>query len=166
MKEIKKKEGKIYKRDPVPWEGRPTKYHDWLIKKVDEYLLSCEDEEKQVVKFESDKGTWYETKLVVKYPTIEWFADYIWVNEDSVNERRKLYKPFSVAIDKIRKNQKNRLLVNWLSNNYNARFAKFLLSANHWMSEKTVTEQQWSIDINIDINTASTEDLLKIIQGK
>lgn len=140
----KKDKEKTPKRPPRPWEGRPSKYDVSFIDAVDKYLEENQDEERQVLKYESAKWTtWYDTKLVVKLPTLEWFARYIGIAKSTLQEREKEHSEFSVALDKIREEQRQRLLNNWLSGDYNSTIAKLVLSSNHWMSEKILQETTW-----------------------
>lgn len=103
--------------------GRPTKYEEEYINKVDDYLAENQDE------FENNK-------LKVKLPTVEGFAMYIGVNKTTLYEWEKRYENFSNALEKIRVEQKKRLLNSGLSGEYNSTIAKLILSSNHGMSDK------------------------------
>lgn len=125
--------------------GRPTKYSKELISKVDEYLLQCRDEEYEFHKTRGEKSDSYEEKIKVHLPTIEDYATFINVHVDSINIWEKKHKKFSEALDKIRKEQKKRLLDKSLDGRYNPTIAKLILSANHGMHEKSV------LDSNVDL---------------
>ena len=110
--------------------GRPTKYSEEFIGKVDEYLASRQDDEYEV----GDRGF---TKIRVKLPTIEGFAVYIGVNKTTLYEWDKKYPEFSNSLDKIKQEQQERLLDNGLAGTYNSTIAKLILSSNHGMREKS-----------------------------
>lgn len=117
--------------------GRPTKYKEEFVDKVDEYIASCVDTVERFVKTEGEKSTSYERIVNVKLPMIEEFASYIGVHKDTVNEWRKIYPIFSVALDKITEEQKRRLIREGLAGNYNSAIAKLVLAANHDMRDKS-----------------------------
>lgn len=126
--------------------GRPSEYKEEYISKIDEYLNLHQD-------------YLIEDKIKVKLPTIEGFAKYIGVNKTTLYYWESSYPSFSNALDKIRTEQKERLINSGLSGDYNSTIAKLILSANHGMSEKT--EQ--------DITTkgqALAPLLVKFIDGK
>jgi len=107
--------------------GRPSEYKEEYINKVDEYLKETTD-------------TFINGKVYVQLPTIEDFARYIDVNKTTLYEWEKKHAIFSNALEKIRDEQRRRLLNNGLSNTYNSAIAKLILSANHNMREKTALE--------------------------
>jgi len=123
-------------------KGRPTDYKPEYILKADEYLSKYKDEVSTIVKSENpfSGATTYERVLKVNLPTIEKFAVYIGHVVSTLYEWDKLYPEFSKALNKIKQEQKNRLLDNGLSGAYNSTIAKLILSANHGMSEKTLTD--------------------------
>lgn len=139
--------------------GRPTKYKKSYIKKVDEYIESCQDEEKQVVKYEGEHSTGYETKKIVKLPTLEGFAIYLNVSVDSLDRWAKEHKEFCGALKKITNEQKERLITNGLSGDYNPTIAKLILSANHGMREK---KDLTSGDKPIKSNTIIIKDFSQV----
>lgn len=150
--------------------GRPTKYQEYFINKVDEYLASCVDWYKEVLKTRQmidDDGKikeviTNESVKKVSLPTIEWFAMYLNVNKTSLYEWSKEYPLFSNALDKITSEQKKRVLENWLSGDYNPTIAKLILSHNHGMKETTVQENTWKdwwpIQIE-DLSWKSTKEI-------
>lgn len=118
--------------------GRPTKYKEEYIDKVDEYLELHQDKELEKVGLKSEKG--YEKidyVLRVNLPTIEGFARFIGVNKTTLYEWDKKYQDFSNSLDKIRIEQQTRLINEGLAGNYNPTIAKLILSSNHGMKEKT-----------------------------
>lgn len=116
--------------------GRPTKYEERFCQEVDVYLASCVDVETERVKTDGNKSTSYELGVRVNLPMIEGFAGYIGVHKDTLTTWEKDHPEFSVALDKIRLEQKKRLLNYGLSNVYNPLIAKLVLSANHGMADK------------------------------
>lgn len=119
--------------------GRPTKYttDKEMCAMVDEYLSECKDEEYQLTRTEGEKSTTYDNKIRVKLPTIEGFALWLGVHKDTLYEWKKLHQKFSDALDRIIQEQKERLINNGLSGDYQPVIAKLMLSSNHGMREKS-----------------------------
>lgn len=117
--------------------GRPSKYKEEYIEKVDEYIELNQDEEVQKVKQSSEKYEMFDNKLKVSLPTIEGFALFIGVNKTTLYEWEKDHDLFSNALDKIRIEQQKRLINSGLSGDYNSTIAKLILSSNHGMREKS-----------------------------
>jgi hypothetical protein len=148
-----------------PW-WRPTKYTEDMISKVDEYLDSCVDWYKEVLKTRQMTDEEWKMKEVitnetvkkVSLPMIEWFASYLGVNKTTIYERAKEHGEFSNALDKITIEQKKRVVEESLSWNYNPTIAKLILSANHWMKETTVQENTWQNGWPIQITKVIRED--------
>jgi hypothetical protein len=115
--------------------GRPSEYKPEYCDKVDEYLAERQDVE---VKRETEKGFTYKVK--VQLPTIEGFAIYIGVPKRTLYDWKDKYEELSHSLEKIVEEQRKRLLDNGLSGDYNSTIAKLILSSNHGMSEKTVSE--------------------------
>jgi hypothetical protein len=130
--------------------GRPSEFKEEYIAKADEYLELSRDTE-------NENG-----KLKVKLPTIEGFSLFLDVNKTSLYEWEKINPDFSNALDKIRKEQHDRLINNGLSNDYNSTIAKLVLSSNHGYKEKSdVTsndEKIQSVNVKIINGTQSTSD--------
>ena len=110
--------------------GRPTDYRPEFVDKASEYIRSCED----VIDRKNDIAK-------VQLPTIEGFALHLDVNKTTLYEWANKYPEFSNALEKIKEEQRTRLLNQGLAGNYNSTIAKLVLSANHGMSEKTIQEQ-------------------------
>ena len=108
--------------------GRPTEYKDEYVDKVDVYLTMCEDTV-------TEQG-----KLKVSLPTTDGFARFLGVARSSLYEWEKQHQEFSDALEKVRVEQKERLLNMGLSNDYNSTIAKLILSSNHGMSDSTKTD--------------------------
>lgn len=125
--------------------GRPTKYTPDLIKKIDEYLALCVDEEKEFHKTRGDKSDSFERVLKVNLPKIEGFSVFIDVDITTIAEWEHLYPDFSQSLNKIRKAQHNRLVDEALAGNYNSTIAKLMLSSNHGYKEKSETDQNINI---------------------
>ena len=98
--------------------GRPTKYNPQYILMVEDYLKRNQDEEE-----------------VVRLPTISGFASEIGFPEKTLYAWANNEPEFRKALDKIKEEQKKRLLNKGLSGDYNSTIAKLILSANHGMRE-------------------------------
>ena len=120
--------------------GRPTKYTQDMVDKVDEYLALCVDEEKEFHKTRGEKSDSYQRVLKVNLPKIEGFSAYLGVHKDTLTEWAKENDVFSVALDKIRQAQHNRLVDETLAGNYNPVIAKLMLSSNHNYAENSKTD--------------------------
>lgn len=134
-------------------EGRPTKYSPTLIKKVDEYLKQCVDEEYDWTKSSGDKSESWEHRIKVKLPTMEGFSFFIDTPIRTIYDWKDTYPDFSQSLEKIVKAQKDRLIEKGLSGDYNATIAKLILSSNHGMREKVdtdITTQGEKIQIQFD----------------
>jgi len=129
--------------------GRPSIWDPIFIDKVDEYLATCVDEEREFHKTRGDKSDSFERIVNVNLPKIEGFAQYIGVHKDTITEWKKKYDDFSVALDKIRTEQHNRLVDNGLSGRYNPVITRLILANNHGMREKSdVTTGGEKITVN------------------
>ena len=119
--------------------GRPTKYKKEYCKKVDVYLSEKVDKEVKVIKqVNEEKGyEMYDNKLKVQLPTIEGFAIFLEVNKTTLYEWEGKHPEFSNALDKIRTEQKERLINSGLAGDYNSTIAKLILSSNHGMKERS-----------------------------
>lgn len=109
--------------------ARPTKYHDGLADKADEYLA---EKEKCII---SSSG-----RTIHGLPMLNEFAAYIDVNVDTLQEWDKRHPKFSVALEKIRLAQQKKLVEYGLSKEFDSSLVKLLLSHNHKIRE--TTEQQ------------------------
>lgn len=120
---------------------RPTDYEgEKTINKVREYIDSCEDEEKQLVRqSNSEKGyEMYENKLVVNLPTIEGLAVYLKVCRDTIYEWERNHTAFSYILGELRAKQARELIRKGLSGEYNSTIAKVLLTKHGYRDESNV----------------------------
>jgi hypothetical protein len=114
--------------------GRPTKYDPKYCNAVNDYIKTCVD-------YLDGNG-----KPVVGLPTYEGFLNYLEEQFGVVIVEKTLYNweeenaEFLQSLDKIKRNQKIKLMQNGLAGNYNPTIAKLMLSSNHGMSEKTQTD--------------------------
>lgn len=109
--------------------GRPSEYDESFIDNVDAYLAERQD-----------SGT------TVQLPTLEGFAHYIGFNKTTLYEWEKAHEAFSNALDRIRLEQRERLMNKGLSGAYNPTIAKLILSSNHGMAERTESKNTTTID--------------------
>jgi len=103
--------------------GRPSEKPNNLPELVDKYLKACKDDFKSEVKS-------------VSLPTISGFSLEINFNESTMYEWAKNDESFSKSLEKIKTEQRKRLLNQGLSGNYNSTIAKLILASNHGMSDK------------------------------
>lgn len=144
-------------------KGRPSEYSEEYIGKVEEYLDSRQDEEYEFHKTRGSKSDSYEEKIIVRLPTIEGFALFLGVNKTSLYEWEKKHEDFSNALDKIREEQRKRLLDKGLSGQYNPVIAKLILSSNHGMAEKTETKN--SLVVEVADREKSKEAISQFLNG-
>lgn len=131
--------------------GRPTKYHDGLIEKVDEYLAECKVWWEEFHKTRGEKSDSYERIIRVKLPMIEGFAEYIDVSKNTLYDWGKQYPAFSDALDKIIKQQHNMLAEGGVAGYFNPTITKLMLSNNHGYREKSdVTSDGKALSISFD----------------
>lgn len=129
--------------------GRHSEFKEEYISQVDEYLASCIDKEP----YRDSEGQ--QIERTVKIPTVEGFALFLGVNKSSLYKwEAEQSEDFSDALDKIRIEQRERLINNGLANRYNSTIAKLVLSANHGMSEKR--------DIDLTSNKKELKNLTEI----
>lgn len=108
----------------------------------------------------SKKDTYVNGKLKINLPTIGDFAiNFLHVTKMTVYNWEKDYPKFRKALDRIKQEQKQRLMEEGLAGNYNAALAKLILSNNHGMRERA--------DITTDdepLNTFTDEQASKIAE--
>jgi len=100
--------------------GRPTKYiPEVIFGKVENYFKMCGREQTEL-------------------PTVEGFADYLGVNDDTIVEWGKKYPAFSATIKKVMSKQKQQLMNDGMygGKEVNPGMAIFLLKVNHKMNER------------------------------
>lgn len=143
--------------------GRPTKYTPALIKKVDEYLLTCEQEIEDYTKTDGAQSTSYQRIVHANIPKLTAFAKYIDVDTDTLVEWRKKYDDFSVALGKIDREQHDRLVEGGLNGDYSPVITKLMLSNNHGYSEKTETKTESTVSVTVEKKDAITGALNDIV---
>lgn len=95
--------------------GRPTKYTKETPKRVISYIKKCQEKE--------------------EFPTIEHLASHLGIGTRTLYAWEEAYSEFQQTMDILRDAQRHLLISGGLTNKYNARFASFLLKANHGMSD-------------------------------
>lgn len=108
--------------------GRPPTYSEEILIKAKEYLDSCIDEEKQVVKQSSEKYEMFDNKLKVKIPTKGGLAVHLGVSRETLYAWAKEYPEFSDIMEQMGAIQEERLINNGLSGDYNSTISKVLLT--------------------------------------
>ena len=103
--------------------GRPLEYSREHLKKAEEYLLACEDEETE--KSSGDKTVY---GIKVKIPTKGGLARYLGVSRDTLYDWSSKYEEFSYIMEQVSAEQEERLINNGLSGDYNPTIAKVLLT--------------------------------------
>lgn len=103
--------------------GRPTEYNEDILKKANEYLLSCEDEE---IERGSEERPVYSVK--VKIPTKGGLAVALGVSRETLYQWAKEKPEFSDIMERLGAEQEERLINNGLSGDYNPTIAKVLLT--------------------------------------
>lgn len=125
--------------------GRPTKYTKETPKRVISYTKKC---------LENDD-----------FPTIEHLASYLGVGTRVLYEWEKEYSDFMQTMDMLRDAQRHLLISGGLTNKYNARFASFLLKANHGMSDAKPLVHATQNN-NFNVSPELVAEALKIIEEK
>lgn len=97
--------------------GRPTKATPDNVAKAREYLATYKELGKNI-------------------PTVEGLALYLDVSRETLYARPE----FSDTLRQIEAKQKEELVQNGLTGDFNPQFTKFLLSANHGLVEKSATD--------------------------
>ncbi len=96
--------------------GRPTKYTKETPRRVMHYIKKCQE----------NNG----------FPTIERLAAELAIGTRTLYTWEAEYSDFRHTLEILRDVQRDQLIRGGLSNKYNARFAAFLLKANHGMQDK------------------------------
>ncbi len=109
--------------------GRPVIYGEEILKKADEYILSCEDSLRE------------NSKWNVKIPTIEGLAVHLGISRETVYawEKETDKKEFSDILAILRAKQAERLINNGLSGDYNSTIAKVLLTKHGYRDSQELS---------------------------
>lgn len=141
--------------------GRPPTYSEEIVLKAREYLDSCIDEEKQVVKQSSEKYEMFDNKLKVKIPTKGGLAVYLGVSRETLYAWAKEYEEFSDIMEQMGAIQEERLINNGLSGDYNSTISKVLLTKHGYREgiDQTTNDKDLPIPIlgNVPSNDSDKE---------
>ena len=129
--------------------GRPSEYDPLFVERVDDYLAQCQDEEDEFHKTRGIQSDGYQRLVRVKLPTREGFARFIRKSVDALADWEREHAEFSGALRRIDIEQKQRLIENGLSGDYNPVIAKLLLSSNHGMADKQEQKTEHSGEITL-----------------
>jgi len=118
--------------------GVISRFKKRYINDVDKYIKKNKDRNTKYLKQRNDSKGYetYETKLVVKLPTIVGFSIYLGFAEKTLYTWAGKSPEFRLALDRIKNEQKQRLMNSGLSGQYNSTIAKLILSSNHGMKER------------------------------
>ncbi len=108
--------------------GRPTEYNEEMLKKAQEYIEMCNDDEIEKTKIGRGGGEVVEYKIKVKMPTKGGLARFLGVHRDTLYQWSKEYEQFSDIMEQLGAEQEDRLINNGLSGDYNPTIAKVLLT--------------------------------------
>ena len=111
--------------EPQKKPGRPTKYSSKILKQLDEYIDSCEDE-----------YTPFYQLVKVNMVTAEGFARYLGIHRDTLYALAKEHKDYEDALYLLKVEQFERIVNGSLRGDYKPAIAKLLLSVNHGVREE------------------------------
>jgi hypothetical protein len=130
--------------------ARPTKYTEDMPQRVLAWLELKKDTVSEFHKTRGERSDSYERILEVNLPTIKGLSSFLDVNEDSIYQWDKegkdkdyegQYKEskvkFSETLEKVRKEQHDRLIKMSLSGDYNPTITKLLLMSNFGYKERS-----------------------------
>jgi hypothetical protein len=80
----------------------------------------------------TDKGS-----MTVKLSKLEGFAKFLGVTRKTLNNWAKDHPEFLLALERIKEEQKERLIDSGLSGDYNSTIAKLVLSSDHDIRERS-----------------------------
>jgi len=125
-----------------PKIGRPTKYTEDIPEKMINFfnrpLMKA-----QQVEVPGRNGVQMVTEMVAnELPTIEGFCCELVISKDTLHQWIKKYPLLSDAYKFAKQAQKNHLIQNGLSGNYNSAFCKFIAINCTDLVDKVVTEHQ------------------------
>ncbi len=96
--------------------GRPTKFTKETPRRVIGYIKKCQKNQ--------------------EFITIEQLASELGIGTRTLYSWEEIYPEFQQTMGMLRDAQRDQLLRGGITNKYNARFASFLLKANHGMQDK------------------------------
>jgi hypothetical protein len=105
--------------------GRPPEYDPAYCDRVDEYIAQCKTTR-------TEDGV-----LLVDLPKLEGFAKFLGHSRQSLNNWAEQHPEFLDALDRIKAEQKSRLIDYGLAGTYNATITKLVLSSDHDVREKS-----------------------------
>lgn len=111
--------------------GRPTKYTEDILNKVEAYLEMRDDSYEVAYKPRIKDGVLQETDeayLKYKLPSIEDLALFLEVNRDTLYEWEKEHTEFSDILNKLRSKQATELINGGIKGDLNPTIAKVLLT--------------------------------------
>lgn len=165
----------IKKRTDWSWKfdtGRPSKYKPEYCKMIVDYFdVEAYTEKQTMTSFNDKTGAEkeYTKPRPTDFPTFEWFASSIDVNDDTLvewatwkNENWLLKFPdFSAAYMKAKQLQKKILIINWMNWLYKEWFAKFVaVNCFPEMKDKSEVDTKHSGTIEmVDLSKLSEEEL-------
>lgn len=120
--------------------GRPTKYKDEYATDefIDEFVKTCIEKNKLV--------------------SVCALAVYIKVTEETLQNWGKGHAEFLRSLGRINQTSKEMLCSGGLNSSYNSTIAKLILSANHGMSERNITQHEGLEAIMPVINVTLTQE--------
>jgi hypothetical protein len=117
----------VFKRKKPLSLGRPPKYCQELVDKAKDYVSNYKSYSEPI-------------------PTVEGLADALDVHVSTVNDWCSKFEDFSAIVGRIAQVQKKRLFSGGLLSKFNPTITKLILSANHQVNEKIVTEEVGNAD--------------------
>jgi len=114
--------------------GRPSDFKpEYATSKFEEYLALCtKGTEPVLIPTESS----YIVRENANLPSVEGYAEFLGVSDDTVRSWTEQHQPFAYAMDRLRRVQRTYLINNGLSGRFNSTIAKLLLGVNHGMVER------------------------------
>jgi len=126
--------------------GRPTKYTQETPKRVISYIKKCQEKE--------------------EFPTIEHLSSHLGIGTRTLYAWEQEYSEFQQTMDMLRDAQRHLLISGGLTNKYNARFASFLLKANHGMTDAKPLVSATQNNIFNNISPELLAEAMKITREK
>jgi len=126
--------------------GRPTKYTKETPRRVISYIKKCQEKE--------------------EFPTIEHLASHLGIGTRTLYAWEEAYTEFQQTMDMLRDAQRHLLISGGLTNKYNARFASFLLKANHGMTDAKPLVNATQNNIFNNISPELLAEAMKITREK